>query len=287
MNRLIAGLALALAVMFLPAAPASAQRDSPTPPYPAICEEEPELRELQISTPTSEQIAMIDVPEGFFAVPVLAEGTVHERIIHVTNTSKTTMLVKVRIVGVDVPEFFTAEPTPVSFKVGLSPWVVSPETDDAIHFELQLLPPGHTRELEIGARMGWTDDRIVKEEGLAGIYRFDISAEADCRLASDPRYPDIPDNPSKDGEGTVEVPGSEDTLGPSPDTPLPTHQISEDRDGQNSTDTGASGREDVGAAANDSGAGDELVWTGADVRMLGFVAGILLVVGALLKRRRL
>lgn len=279
MSRLIAGFTLLLAALFLPLAPAAAEPDRPTPHWPAICEEEPDLRELYISTPTSEAIPLIDIPDGYFGVPTLIEGEVSDRIINITNTSKTTMLVKVDIVGIDVPDFFTSEPTPVSFKVGLSPWVISPKTDDAIHFELQLLEPGQTREVHIGTRMGATDELITKEEGFEALYRLDIGAEANCRLLGDPLYPDEPEADDTDQSGggnQPSIPVEEGTSGS--DVPGPGSE-------SGSAEAGP-GTESGSAGAGNTAAGDELVWTGADVRVLGLLAGALLLIGALLKRRR-
>lgn len=280
MSRIIAGFVLFLAALLLPLAPAAAEPDRPAPPWPAICEEEPDLREIYISTPTSEAIPLIDIPDGYFGVPTLTEGEFSGRIINITNTSKTTMLIKVNIVGIDVPEFFTSEPTPVSFKVGLSPWVVSPKTDDSIDFELQLLEPGQTREVQIGTRMGATDELIMKEEGFEALYRLDIGAEANCRLLSDPLYPDELEDDDTDQSGG----------GSQPNIPVEESTSGSDVHGPGSeAGIGAEsgpGTESGPAGAGNTAASDELVWTGADVRELGLLAGALLVIGAILKRRR-
>lgn len=185
----------------------------------------------------------------------------------------------VGIDDIDEPDFFTSEPAPVSFKVGLSPWVVSPKTDDSIYFELRLLEPGQTREVPIGTRMGATDELITKEEGFEALYRLNIGAEANCHLLGDPLYPDEPEADDTDQSGggnQPSIPVEEGTSGS--DVPGPGSESA-------SAEAGP-GTESGSAGPGNTAAGDELVWTGADVRVLGLLAGALLLIGALLKRRR-
>lgn len=190
----------------------------------------------------------------------------------------------VGIDDIDEPDFFTSAPMPVSFKISLSPWVISPKTDDSIHFELQLLQPGPTREAHMETRMGATDELITKEKGFEALYRLDIGAETNCRLLGDPLYPDEPEADGTDQSGGGNQPSTtieQSTSGS--DVPGPG---SEAGDAETGDPEAGPGTESGPVGAGNTATGDELVWTGADVRVLGLLAGVLLLIGAILKRRR-
>lgn len=145
-----------------------------------ICEAEPDLSDVLVSSPSSEPVPLTSVPDDYLRIPVLVEGQTHSRMLALTNTSEGSLALTVRVRGVDVPDYFTGGPSPLAFMVGASRWQTSPASGGEIAFPLSPLAPGETRELEIATTLVWTDDLVAKTQPYSALYKVSIGATSNC-----------------------------------------------------------------------------------------------------------
>lgn len=149
-----------------------------------VCAAEPDLSHITIATPPSDPVPLNQAGALDLFSNTLVEGDIYHRTLTLENTGLVDMALSAHVKGVDVPEFFTTDPTPVTFKVDDSSWIISPGTGEQVSFRLEPLDAGERRDVDVSMSLQWSDDLVKKPESLSGIYRLSVGATVHCEAPS-------------------------------------------------------------------------------------------------------